>query len=145
MNVTGLYVEDKAEANTKEAVAFALKYFKDLGYDTIEGHLDDKMTNQNIAVISVPYVGANIAEGFEYVVDKLNEEQNVHWFLMLIKDDVKPKGALTIDQFAEALKERGKVDILRFDNMTSERYIPLQTREMMQIMKSCDAIHKQYK
>jgi hypothetical protein len=144
MNVTGLYVEEKEEANTKEAVLFALKYFQDLGYETSDGTLTDKMANKDIAVISVPYVGANIASGFEYVVDKLNEEQDVHWFLMLIKDDVKPKGDLTIDQLAEALKERGKVDILRFDNMTSERYIPLQTREMMHIMKSIDQIHKQY-
>lgn len=145
MNVTGLYVENKEEANTTEAVTFALRYFKDLGYETSKGNLTDKMATKDIAVISVPYIGAHVAEGFEYVVDKLNEEQDVHWFLMLIKDDVKPKGNLTIDQLAEALKERGKVDILRFDNMTSERYIPLQTREMMQIMKSCDAIHKEYK
>ena len=145
MNVTGLFVEENPETNTHEAVSFALKYFKDLSYTTSEANLTDPLTKTDIAVLAVPYVGANIANGFEYIVEKLNADQHAHWLLMLIKDDVLNKGELTIDDLAGALRERGRIDILRFYNMTSEKRIPLQTREMMEIMKACDKIHNQYK
>jgi hypothetical protein len=145
MNVTGLQVEQSDKANTVEAVQFALKYFGDLGYTTSEGDLNDPLAATDVAVLSLPYVGAHIAEGFEQLKDRLNENQNVHWLLMLIKDDVRGKSEVRVDDFTAELNKRGKVDIVTFETMTSERHIPLQTREMMAIMKACDGIHKQLK
>ena len=144
MKVTGLYVEERNDSNTKEAVSFALKYFHDLKCETEEGQLSDNIFGTDIALLAVPYAGLHIASGYETVIDKLNKNQKVHWLLMLTKDDVSGKSERKIDDLALALKERGTLDILRFDNMTSERYVPLQTREMMEIMRVCDQIHKHY-
>lgn len=145
MNIKGVIITDENYANTVAATEFALRYFKDLNFNTAESSIDDGYQDGDIVVVSLPYVDNNIASGYEPTVKTLYTEKNVVWIVLLIKDDVLEKGNILLDDFINKLNDGKDVYTEHFTEMTSERNIPLQTRAMMQIMSLCDKVIMKYK
>lgn len=145
MNIKGVLIPGESNINTVEATKFALKYLSDLHFKTDELTVGDSYQDGDVVVISLPYVDTTIASGYEETVEKLYTDKLVTWIVLLIQDDVLPKGSIILDDFLLKLQEGKQVYVERFTEMTSKKYIPLQTRDMMQIMSACDKVYKDYK
>jgi len=144
MNIKGVIIPNEDNTNTVEATKFALRYFKGLENKTTESSVDDGFLNGDVVVVSIAFVGNTIATGYESTVQKLDTDIEVVWVILLIQDDTLEKGSILVDDFIKNIKQSKHVYLERFTEMTSEKYVPLQTKDMMQIMNVCDLVQKKF-